>query len=78
MGEKVESLSLREVAAKSADAVETLMKDIRVPHKLRDLKIPREAIPSMAERALTVQRLLINNPRAIALKDIIEIYEQAY
>jgi alcohol dehydrogenase class IV len=78
MGEKVESLSLREAAERSAYAVETLMKDIRVPYKLRDLKIPREAIPSMAERALTVQRLLINNPRVIALKDIIEIYEQAY
>jgi alcohol dehydrogenase len=78
MGEKVESLSFRQAAERSADAVETLMKDIRVPHQLRDLKIPREAIPSMAERALTVQRLLGNNPRAIALRDIIEIYEQAY
>jgi alcohol dehydrogenase class IV len=78
MGEKVESLSFRQAAEKSADAVETLMKDIRVPYHLRDLKIPREAIPSMAERALTVQRLLGNNPRAIALKDIIEIYDQAY
>jgi alcohol dehydrogenase class IV len=78
MGERVESLSFREAAERSADAVETLMKDIRVPYQLRDLKIPREAIPSMAERALTVQRLLVNNPRAIALKDIIEIYEQAY
>jgi lactaldehyde reductase len=78
MGENIGSLSLREAAERSADAVETLMKDIRVPHQLRDLKIPTEAIPSMAERALTVQRLLVNNPRAIALKDIIEIYEQAY
>jgi alcohol dehydrogenase class IV len=78
MGEKVDSLSFRQAAERSADTVETLMKDIRVPHQLRDFKIPREAIPSMAERALTVQRLLVNNPRAIALKDIIEIYEQAY
>jgi alcohol dehydrogenase class IV len=78
MGERVESLSCRQAAERSADAVETLMKDIRVPYRLRDLKIPREAIPSMAERAFTVQRLLVNNPRAISLKEIIEIYEQAY
>ncbi len=78
MGENVEHFSLRDGALKAADAVETLMTDIGLPLKLNDLDIPREAIPSMAERALTVQRLLTMNPRFMGLKEITEIYEAAY
>jgi len=78
LGENVEHLSLREGASRAADGVETLMKDIDLPLKLRDLDIPKEAIPSMAERALTVQRLLTMNPRSIGLKEITGIYEEAY
>ena len=66
------------MASLAEGMVETLMKDIRMPLHIRDLNIPREAIPSMAERALTVQRLLVNNPRPMELKDILQIYEQAY
>ena len=78
MGETVEHLSLRDGAFKAAEAVESLMTDIGLPLKLKDLDIPREAIPSMAERALTVQRLLTMNPRFMGLKEITEIYEEAY
>ena len=78
MGEKVEQLSLRDGAFKAAEAVETLMKDIGLPFKLKDLDNSREAIPSMAERSLTVQRLLTMNPRFMGLKEITEIYEAAY
>jgi len=78
MGENIASLSLREAAERSVIAVETLMKDINVPRSLQELDIPKDAIPSLAERALTVQRLLGNNPRAIKIADLINIYEQAY
>lgn len=78
MGGKASVLPLREAAESSVRMVEELMKDINIPLRLRDLDIPREAIPSMAERALTVQRLLMNNPRPIGLKDLSDIYEQAY
>ena len=78
MGEKVEQLSVREGAFKAAEAVETLMKDIGLPLKLKDLDIERQAIPSMAERALTVQRLLTMNPRFMGLEEITEIYEEAF
>jgi len=77
MGENIGSLSLREAAERSVIAVETLMKDINIPRTLQELDIPKEAIPSLAERALTVQRLLGNNPRAIKLADLINIYERA-
>jgi alcohol dehydrogenase class IV len=63
------------LASSAVEMVETLMKDIRTPLHIRELNIPREAIPSMAERPLTVQRLLVNNPRPMELKDILQIYE---
>ncbi|MFT4114559.1 iron-containing alcohol dehydrogenase [Silvibacterium sp.] len=40
--------------------------------------IPRRAIPRMAEAALTVQRLLRNNPREVTLSDAQEIYAQCF
>lgn len=78
MGEAVEPLSLREAAEKSVHAVETLMRDIGLPLRVRDLDIPKDAITSLAERAYTVQRLLTMNPRYMGLNDIIGIYEEAY
>jgi alcohol dehydrogenase class IV len=78
LGENVGHLPQREGAAKAGDAVETLMEDIGLPLKLRDLEIPKDALPSMAERALTVQRLLTMNPRFMGLEDIIGVYEEAY
>ena len=66
------------MASSAVAMVETLMKDIRMPLHIRELNIPREVIPSMAERALTVQRVLVNNPRPMELKDILQICEQAY
>jgi alcohol dehydrogenase class IV len=49
-----------------------------VPSRLRDLNIPIDAIPQMAEDAMKITRLLVNNPREIKLNDAIEIFEKAY
>ena len=78
LGERTDRLSVREGAMAAADAVETLMKDIGLPVHLRDLGISKDAIPSLAERALGVQRLLTMNPRFMGLDDIIRVYEEAF
>lgn len=78
LGENVEGLTMREGAMRAATAIETLMVDIKLPLKLNELNIPKKNILSMAERALTVQRLLTMNPRKIELNDIIHLYEEAY
>jgi len=59
-------------------AVERLADDIRVPRRLRDLKVPEAAIPMMAEGVMKVTRLLANNPRTMTLMDAEAIYRSAY
>jgi alcohol dehydrogenase class IV len=58
--------------------IERLSDDLRVPRRLRDVRIPENAIPGLAEAAMKVTRLLANNPRKITLEDAITIYKSAY
>jgi alcohol dehydrogenase class IV len=49
-----------------------------IPARLRDVNIPKEAIPQMAADAMKITRLLKNNPRPITEADAIDIYNAAY
>lgn len=60
------------------DLLQKLVADCGVPLGLRHHGIPREAIPRLADGALTVTRLLKNNPRPVTRADAIAIYEAAY
>ncbi len=77
-GVKTEGLSDLDAAEAAVRFVERLADDIRVPRRLRDVKIPESAIPQMAEGAMKGTRLLVNNPRKITLDDAIAIYRSAY
>ena len=52
--------------------------EVGLGQTLRDLGIPRDAIPAMADGALTVTRILKNNPRPVTKEDAVAIYEEAY
>jgi alcohol dehydrogenase class IV len=77
-GEKVEGISELVGAEIAVRFVERLSDDLRVPRRLRDVGIPEDAIPRLAEAAMKVTRLLANNPRKIALEDAVAIYQSAY
>jgi alcohol dehydrogenase class IV len=77
-GEKVKGLSELDAAETAVKFVERLSDDIRVPRRLRDVGIPEEAIPGLAEAAMKVTRLLANNPRKMTFEDAIAIYKSAY
>jgi len=77
-GEKVEGFSELDGAEMAVKFVERLSDDIKVPRRLRDVGIPENAIPRLAEAAMKVTRLLANNPRKITLEDAIAIYRSAY
>jgi alcohol dehydrogenase class IV len=67
--------------AKAADAaafVNKLSRDLQMPQNLKEAGIPEEAIEPMAEGAVQVTRLLVNNPRPIDLNAAIEIYRAAF
>jgi len=77
-GEKVEGISELVGAEIAVRFVERLSDDLRVPRRLRDVSIPEDAIPRLAEAAMKVTRLLANNPRKMTLEDAISIYRSAY
>ena len=68
----------KETALTGIEKIKSLMQECGVPARLRDVAIPREAIPEMAEDAMQITRLLKNNPREITLDDAISIYTAAY
>lgn len=55
-----------------------LSRDCGVPQKLSELKIPRDTIPSLAQSAMQVTRLLKNNLRPLTEADAAQIYAAAY
>ncbi len=77
-GESLKGLSELEKADKAISFVKRLIHDLRIPKTLREVGIPKGAIPHLAEGAMKVTRLLANNPRKLTLEDAIAIYEAAY
>lgn len=67
-----------ETALAGIQKIRELIKVCGIPSKLNELNIPKEAIPQMAEDAMKITRLLVNNPREITLSDAISIFNAAY
>ncbi len=55
-----------------------LPKRLGLQTTLREMNIPFEDLPKLAEEAMLQQRLLINNPRELNVENALEIYKQAY
>ena len=62
----------------SIQAIRDLIGKCGLPATLSEIDIPRESIPRMAESAMKIQRLLVNNPREVTRQDAIGIYKNAY
>lgn len=78
LGEDVEGLSLLERARISVDAVKDLVDDIDMPQTLTELNIPHDAVPRLAEAAMNVTRLMVNNPRDMKVEDAAAIFNNAF
>ncbi len=78
LGVDVKEMEPAEAAARCSGAVKELSEGIGLVQRMRELDIPREAIPEMAEAAMKVTRLLGNNPRPVSREDAVAIYENAY
>jgi alcohol dehydrogenase class IV len=61
-----------------ADGFAQLGARLGLPPRLRDVGVPREAIPRLAEDAMKQTRLLVNNPRPVTLADAATIYEACW
>ncbi len=60
------------------EKIKQLIEVCKLPTRLRDLAIPADSIPQMAEDAMKITRLLVNNPREITIQDAISIYQEAF
>jgi alcohol dehydrogenase class IV len=65
-------------AMNGIEKIRALISACGIPARLRDVNIPKEAIPKMAVDAMKITRLLKNNPRPITEADAIDIYNAAY
>jgi alcohol dehydrogenase class IV len=61
-----------------ADAIAGLADRLGLPARLRDVRIPHEAIGRLSADAMKQTRLLVNNPRPLNLADAEAIYEAAW
>ena len=65
-------------AERGVEFLAQLSRNCGVPQTLSEINIPREAIPSMAQAAMQVTRLLKNNLRPVTEADAVAIYEAAF
>jgi alcohol dehydrogenase len=66
-----------ELAKRGVKMVTELLRQCGIPTRLSELNIPRESFEEMTQSALTVTRLLKNNPRKLTKDDALAIYEKA-
>ena len=59
-------------------ALEQLIADVGLPATLAEADVPHQDLQMLAEDAMLQQRLLVNNPRDVALEDALAIYTAAY
>lgn len=52
--------------------------ELGLPTTLREMDIAQDGLAELAEQSQLQERLLINNPRSVALDDALAIYQQAY
>jgi alcohol dehydrogenase class IV len=67
-----------DVAQRGLQFLRDLNKRIGIPAHIAELGVPASAIDRMADSALTVQRLLQQNPRVVTLQDARDIYRRAF
>ncbi len=67
-----------ECALAFCDRLAALSEACGLPQRLRDVDVPAEMLPRLAEDAMEQTRLLVNNPRPVHLEDALAIYRAAY
>lgn len=60
------------------EELEHLYFELNLPRSLQEVNVPKDAIPSMAERTMRIHRLLNNHPRKPFIEDVENIFRSAY
>jgi len=75
VGLDAEGLKTEELAVSISDSIFELMDEVQAPRRLRDLGIPREAVPGMAEKLLSMERLVRRSPEPLTKKKALKLIE---
>lgn len=78
LGEDTTGLDDRQAAERAVAAVERLKAAIGIPTRLRELGVTPEQLPSFAEKAFGIKRILRVNPRVPTAAEIEEVYRAAW
>jgi alcohol dehydrogenase class IV len=78
LGVKTQGLSYQEAAQQGVAAVKNLIADTGVPLRLRDLRVPQDALEEMAAATMEITRLLEVNPKQLTLDDVRQIWINAW
>lgn len=71
-----EAISEDEKAEIVIERLESIVRHLDIPDSLKNFGVNPDDIDSLAESALTVQRLLVNNSRPVSKSDAIQLYLQ--
>ncbi len=77
MHQDVHTIDRMEAARRSVDAVNKLLVDLNIPRRLREVGVPEDGIPVLAEDTMKSGNVLFN-PRKTTLEDAIGIFKAAY
>jgi alcohol dehydrogenase class IV len=78
LGRDVERLEHAAAAEEAIREVEELKRAIGIPVRLRDIGVREDQLPSFADKALSIKRILRVNPRMPTREDLIDILRAAY
>jgi alcohol dehydrogenase class IV len=68
----------REACQAFIDAMASLVGEMPFAHRLRDVGIEESALDLLADDAIKITRLLVNNPREMTRDDILAIYRRVW
>lgn len=79
LGENVAGLAPTDAAAKCVTAVTSLISDLKLPQRMRDLGVVKNEIPRLVELLFTIMvRNVSNNPRLVSREEAAKIFEEAW
>ena len=72
------SMKPGEIGSVISDAIFELMGELQVPRKLRDVGIPEEEVPKLADKLLSFKRLILRCPRQPSKEEALKIFEEMW
>jgi alcohol dehydrogenase class IV len=78
LGENIDGLSEQAAAERAISAVERIRGEIGIPARIRDIGGREDQLPTFAEKAFAIKRLMWVNPRLPTGDDLLAILRQAF